>query len=65
MIKVANLTQDQELLERALAAEAELASLLSDLNAFEARLRRVDEGGPVAFRAAIADELHEILHPVI
>ena len=54
-----------ELLDRALTAEQELGSLLRDLAAFEKRLRTVEEGGPVAFRAAIADELHEILHPSI
>lgn len=54
-----------ELLDRAMTAEQELGCLLRDLAAFETRLRTVEEGGPVAFRTAIADELHEILHPSI
>lgn len=52
-------------MDRAVTAEQELGSLLRDLHLFEDRLRKVDEGGPVAFRVAIADELHDILHPPI
>ena len=54
-----------EALDRAATAEQELASLLSDLRKFEARLRNVAEGGPTGFRSQIADELHEIIHPVL
>lgn len=53
----------QELQDELQTLQQEMNALLRDLAAFEKRLRTVGEGGPVAFRAQIADELHEILHP--
>lgn len=66
MLDLTPLHQDcGDLMDRAITAEQELASLLRDLNAWETRLRTVEEGGPTEFRTALADELHEILHPSI
>lgn len=60
---LATTSECQDLQDEVQTLQQELSTLLRDLTAWEKRLRTVNEGGPVAFRTHLADELHEILHP--